>query len=136
LVCVNLLKTMIGVGAATMLALLAYQFNIFPRFAPALSCDPGVVRAGDRNTDDRSDFSLHHPNPGPGMEFCGLLMPVSCIFYPIKALPGCLRAIAWMLPTAHSGQYPTRNTPSRRRKATACWSSWREVRPIVFDTKR
>src|SRR5260370_36341850 len=34
--------------------------------------------------------------------FAGLLMPVSCIFYPISSLPKWMRAIAWTMRTAHS----------------------------------
>src|SRR5260370_8302379 len=34
--------------------------------------------------------------------FAGLLMPVSCIFYPISSLPKWMQAIAWTMPTAHS----------------------------------
>lgn len=31
----------------------------------------------------------------------GLLMPLSCVFYPRAALPAPLRAVAWLLPTTH-----------------------------------
>jgi ABC-2 type transport system permease protein len=34
--------------------------------------------------------------------FAGLLMPVSCVMYPMSSLPKWLQDIAWMLPTAHS----------------------------------
>ena len=34
--------------------------------------------------------------------FAGLLMPASCVMYPMSSLPRWMRAIAWMLPTAHS----------------------------------
>jgi ABC-2 type transport system permease protein len=34
--------------------------------------------------------------------FAGLLMPLSCVFYPLNSLPGFLRPIAWLLPTTHS----------------------------------
>ena len=29
-------------------------------------------------------------------------MPASCVMYPMSSLPRWMRAIAWMLPTAHS----------------------------------
>ncbi len=34
--------------------------------------------------------------------FAGLLMPVSCVMYPMSSLPKWLQDVAWMLPTAHS----------------------------------
>ena len=34
--------------------------------------------------------------------FAGLLMPFSCVFYPLKSLPHFLHPIAYMLPTTHS----------------------------------
>src|SRR5579863_8131225 len=37
---------------------------------------------------------------GLAWSFAGLLQPVSCVFYPLSALP--LRAVAWMLPTTHA----------------------------------
>jgi ABC-2 type transport system permease protein len=33
--------------------------------------------------------------------FAGILMPLSCVFYPLDALPKFLRPIAWLLPTTH-----------------------------------
>jgi hypothetical protein len=34
--------------------------------------------------------------------FAGFLMPLSCVFYPITALPGWLRPVAVILPTTHA----------------------------------
>ena len=34
--------------------------------------------------------------------FAGMLMPLSCVFYPLKSLPSFLRPIASILPTTHS----------------------------------
>jgi ABC-2 type transport system permease protein len=34
--------------------------------------------------------------------FAGLLMPFSCVFYPLKTLPGFLHPLALALPTTHS----------------------------------
>jgi ABC-2 type transport system permease protein len=34
--------------------------------------------------------------------FAGFLMPFSCVFYPVAALPTWLRPLAWTLPTMHA----------------------------------
>jgi ABC-2 type transport system permease protein len=34
--------------------------------------------------------------------FAGILMPLSCVFYPASSLPVFLRPVATMLPTTHS----------------------------------
>jgi len=34
--------------------------------------------------------------------FAGLLMPLSCVFYPASTLPAWLRPLAWALPTMHA----------------------------------
>jgi ABC-2 type transport system permease protein len=39
---------------------------------------------------------------GLAWSFAGLLMPLSCVLYPLKSLPSYLRPIAWILPTTHS----------------------------------
>jgi ABC-2 type transport system permease protein len=33
--------------------------------------------------------------------FAGILMPLSCVFYPLRSLPAFLRPAAWILPTTH-----------------------------------
>ncbi len=104
LICINLAKTMVGVGAASLLAWSAYHFNIFP-WIPALvpyllnlvlfAFALGILTTG-------LIFRYTTRVQGLAWSFAGLLAPVSCVLYPLKSLPGWLRAIAWMLPTTHS----------------------------------
>lgn len=104
LVLVNLLKVMIGLVAASAIAWAAYSFNIFPllpKFIPYMAnlllfaLALGIAITG-------MIFRYTTKIQGLAYSFAGLLMPVSCVFYPISSLPKWLQAIAWMLPTAHS----------------------------------
>jgi ABC-2 type transport system permease protein len=104
LICVNLLKVMVGVGAASLLALVAYHFNIFPwlpAFVPYLlnlilfAFALGILITG-------LIFRYTTKIQALAWSFAGLLAPISCIFYPVKSLPPWLRAVALSLPTTHS----------------------------------
>ncbi len=104
LICVNLLKSLVGFGCASAIALVAYKFDIGPMlvtFLPYLAIlllfafAVGIIMTGlvVRYTTRIQNLAW---------SFAGLLQPVSCVFYPIKSLPKALRAIAWMLPTTHA----------------------------------
>lgn len=104
LIAVNVVKAFIGMGAASIIALLAYSFDIFPllpAFLPYIAnlvffaLALGIMITG-------LIFRYTTKIQSLAWSFAGLLQPVSCVFYPISALPRWLRALAWMLPTAHS----------------------------------
>jgi len=104
LITVCLLKVMVGLLAASAIAWAAYSFDIVPWlpkiipymanllfFALAL----GIAITG-------LIFRYTTKIQALAWSFAGLLMPASCVMYPMSSLPKWLRAIAWMLPTAHS----------------------------------
>lgn len=104
LIVVNLLKVMVGLIAASAVAWAAYSFDIFPwlpQFVPylanllffALALGIAITGLIFRYTTKIQTLAW---------SFAGLLMPVSCIFYPISSLPKWLQAVAWAMPTAHS----------------------------------
>jgi ABC-2 type transport system permease protein len=104
LICVNVAKALVGVGAASLLALAAYRFNIFPwlpGFAPYLinlilfAFALGIMITG-------LIFRYTTKIQALAWSFAGLLAPISCVLYPVKSLPRWLRGIAWTLPTTHS----------------------------------
>jgi len=104
LICVNVAKAMVGVGAASLLALAAYRFNIFPwlpGFVPYLinlilfAFALGIMITG-------LIFRYTTKIQALAWSFAGLLAPISCVLYPVKSLPPWLRGIAWTLPTTHS----------------------------------
>ena len=104
LVLVNLIKVAAGTGLAALLAWICYAFDIFPwvpLFLPYMlnlmlfGLALGVFTTG-------LIFRYTTKVQGLAWSFAGLLLPVSCVFYPPSALPRPLRAIAWILPTTHS----------------------------------
>ncbi len=104
LIAVNVVKAMVGMTTAALIAWVFYAFDIFPKlpaflpfmlnlvlFALAL----GIIITG-------LIFRYTTKIQGLAWSFAGLLMPLSCVLYPLKSLPSYLRPIAWILPTTHS----------------------------------
>ncbi len=104
IVAVCVLKVMVGLLAASAIAWAAYSFDILPwlpKFIPYIAnllffaLALGIAITG-------MIFRYSTKIQALAWSFAGLLMPVSCIFYPISSLPNWLQDIAWMMPTAHS----------------------------------
>ena len=104
LMMVNFAKAMVILVGAALVAWMAYAFNIFPmlpRLLPFLAClivfafALGVAITG-------LIFRYTTKVQGLAWSFAGLLLPVSCVFYPLSALPRSLRGVAWALPTTHA----------------------------------
>jgi len=104
LIIVNLLKALIGMTAAALIAWFCYSYNIFPALlglAPfifnlmAFAIAVGAIITG-------LIFRYSTRIQGLTWSLTGLLMPLSCVFYPVKALPRFLRPPAQLLPTTQS----------------------------------
>ncbi len=104
IIVVCILKVMVGLLAASAIAWAAYSFDIFPwlpQFIPYMAnlmlfaLALGIAITG-------MIFRYTTKIQALAWSFAGLLMPVSCIFYPVSSLPKWLQDIAWMMPTAHS----------------------------------
>jgi len=93
LIAVNLLKAVFGMTAAALIAWACYAFDIFPAlpamlpymlnlmlFALAL----GIIITG-------LIFRYTTKIQGLAWSFAGLLMPMSCVLYPLQSLPRYLR---------------------------------------------
>lgn len=104
LILLNLLKGLLGLLIAGAIAECCYAQNLFPflrGFLPFLlvlilfSLSTGLVMTGliVRFTTKVQTLAW---------SFAGLLMPLSCVFYPVSALPGWLRPLALALPSTHA----------------------------------
>jgi ABC-2 type transport system permease protein len=104
LILLTLLKALLGLLLAVLIAWLCYAENLFPAlpgFVPFLlvlivfSLSIGLVITGliIRFTTKIQTLAW---------SFAGLLMPLSCVYYPVATLPGWLRPLAWALPTMHA----------------------------------
>jgi ABC-2 type transport system permease protein len=104
LIIVTLAKAMIGLIVESLIACFFYHYNIFP-MVPALipfilnlalfALTMGIVITG-------LIFRYTTKFQAMAWSFAGLLMPLSCVFYPLSSLPGFLRPMASVLPTTHS----------------------------------
>jgi ABC-2 type transport system permease protein len=101
---VNFIKASISLVAAAIVAWIAYSFDIFPilpAFLPYMAClvlfafAIGIAITG-------LIFRYTTRIQGLAWSSAALLLPLSCVFYPLKSLPRGLQPIAWMLPTAHA----------------------------------
>ncbi len=103
LISINLVKALIGVAAESVIAWLCYRFNIFPML---LALVPFIfnlalfgLAIGIAVTGLIFRYTTRFQVLAWG--FAGLLMPFSCVFYPLKSLPAFLHPVAILLPTTH-----------------------------------
>jgi ABC-2 type transport system permease protein len=104
LIIVTLAKAMIGLFVEASIAWLFYHYNMFPAL-PTLfpfilnlalfALTMGIVVTG-------LIFRYTTKFQAMAWSFAGILMPLSCVFYPLSSLPSFLRPIASILPTTHS----------------------------------
>jgi ABC-2 type transport system permease protein len=104
LISVNLVKAMIGLTLESVIALLCYHFNIFPLLIEFLPFIAVLMFFGLAIGIVIISLILRYASKLEGLawSFAGLLMPFSCVFYPLKTLPVSLRPLALALPTTHS----------------------------------
>ncbi|MBV8358901.1 MAG: ABC transporter permease [Deltaproteobacteria bacterium] len=103
LIAVNLIKAAIGLIVEALIAWIFYHYDLFPMlpaFVPfilnlalfALAVGIAVTGLIFRYTTKFQTMAW---------SVAGLLMPLSCVFYPLRSLPSFLQPIASMLPTTH-----------------------------------
>lgn len=104
LMIVNVLKVAAGMMCASLIAWACYAFNIFPRLAEFVPYILNLMLFGLALGVFITGLIFRYTTKIQGFawSFAGLLQPVSCVFYPLSALPRPLRAVAWVLPTTHS----------------------------------
>ena len=104
LITMNLLKVCVVVAAESLVALLFYHFNVFPlliAFIPSVlnlmlfGLAVGIVITA-------LIFRYSIKLQALAWSFASLLLPLSCVFYPLQSLPGFMRPLAWVLPTTHA----------------------------------
>jgi ABC-2 type transport system permease protein len=104
LITVTLAKAMIGLLVESLIAWLFYHYDIFPMLPKLIpfilnlvlfALTIGIVVTG-------LIFRYTTKFQAMAWSFAGVLMPLSCVFYPLSSLPGFLRPLAWILPTTHS----------------------------------
>lgn len=104
LIAVNLVKAMIGTAAESVIAWVCYRYNIFPILLPLvpfiLNLALFALAIGVAVTGLIFRYTTRFQVLAWGV--AGIVMPFSCVFYPLKSLPNFLHPVAWILPTTHS----------------------------------
>ena len=93
-----------GLIVESLIAWLFYHYNIFPSMPKLIpfilnlalfALTMGIVVTG-------LIFRYTTKFQAMAWSFAGILMPLSCVFYPLSSLPGFLRPMASILPTTQS----------------------------------
>jgi ABC-2 type transport system permease protein len=104
LIVLNFLKAMLGLLLAALIGWFCYAYDIFPMlpaFLPFLfnlilfSLTVSLLITGLMIRYSNKIYTL-------AWSVAGLLMPLSCVFYPVSTLPAWLQPVAWLLPTARA----------------------------------
>jgi ABC-2 type transport system permease protein len=104
LIVVNVLKTFVSVGVMAMVTMLCYHYNIGPDLTGLVpfmlvlgiaALALGIVVTG---------LILRYTTKVQGFAWsiAGVLMPLSCVFYPLHSLSPGLQLLAGVLPTTHA----------------------------------
>jgi ABC-2 type transport system permease protein len=99
----SLIRTLIGVGGASVIAIILYHFSIFDLGLPLIAFFLGLIVMSWALGMVTSALILRF---GLGAESLAwflvfALAPVSAVYYPVSVLPEWLEPIAFILPSAH-----------------------------------
>ena len=103
MICMSLIRTVIGVLPATLLAIPLYHYSIFSLGLPLIAFWFNLMVSGWAIGLGVSALVLRF---GLGAESLAWVLifaiaPLAGIYYPIATLPGWLQPVAWALPPAH-----------------------------------
>lgn len=104
LIIVTLLKATIGLIVESLIAWLFYHYNIFPMLLRLLPFIANLALFALAIGIAVTGLIFRYTTKFQAMawSFAGILMPLSCVFYPLSSLPSFLRPLATLLPTTHS----------------------------------
>jgi len=103
LLVISLLRTLIGVGAAAILAILLYQYSIFDMGLPLLAFFTNLMVMGWAIGLMVVALVLRWGLGAEGLAWAIIFAfaPLSGIYYPISTLPDWLQGVALSLPSSH-----------------------------------
>lgn len=103
LLVISLIRTLIGVGGAALLAIPLFDFSIFGLGLPLLSFFANLLIMGWSIGLVVSGLVLRYGLGAESLAWVAIfaIAPVSGIYYPISVLPDWLQAVAWVLPSSH-----------------------------------
>jgi ABC-2 type transport system permease protein len=102
LLTISLVRTLIGVLPAALLAIPLYNYSIFEMGLPLIAFFANLMLFGGAVGLAVSALILRYGLGAESLAWVGIfaLAPISGIYYPIDTLPNWLQPIAWALPSA------------------------------------
>ncbi|GIK98608.1 MAG: transport permease protein [Alphaproteobacteria bacterium] len=99
----SLIRTVIGVAPAALLAIPLYHYSIFDLGLPLVAFFANLVVMGWAVGLMVTGLVLRYGMGAENLAWFAIfaLAPVSAVYYPVAALPEWLQWIAWALPSAH-----------------------------------
>lgn len=103
LMTMSLIRTLIGVVPAALLAIVLYQYSIFDLGLPLLAFFVNLLVMGWATGLMISALILRFGLGAESLAWIAIfaLAPVSGIYYPISVLPGWLQPVSWGLPSSY-----------------------------------
>jgi len=103
LLVISLIRTLIGVGGAALLAIPLYHFSIFDMGLPLLAFFANLLIMGWSIGLLVSALVLRYGLGAENLAWVAIfaVAPVSAIYYPVSALPPALQTVAHLLPASH-----------------------------------
>jgi ABC-2 type transport system permease protein len=103
LICVSLVRTVIGVTPAALLAIPLYHYSIFDMGLPLVAFFVCLMLFGAALGLAISGLVLRYGLGAESLAWVGVFViaPVSGIYYPVATLPDWLQPVAWALPSAY-----------------------------------
>ncbi len=103
LMTMSLIRTLIGIVPAALLAIPLYQYSIFTMGLPLIAFFVNLLVMGWALGLMLSGLILRFGQSAESLAWLAvfLLAPVSAIYYPLSILPSWLQAVGWVLPSAH-----------------------------------
>jgi ABC-2 type transport system permease protein len=99
----SLIRTLIGVTPAALIAIPLFGYSLFSLGLPLIAFFLCLIVMGWSIGILIIGLILRHGMGAESLAWMSvfILAPVSAVYYPLSALPGWLQAIGWMLPSAH-----------------------------------
>jgi ABC-2 type transport system permease protein len=103
LLVMSLVRTLIGVGGAALIAIPLFQHSVFDLGLPLIAFFVNLIVMGWAIGLVVSGIVLRYGLGAESMAWIAIfaVQPLSGVYYPVETLPGWLQPAAWLLPASH-----------------------------------
>jgi len=103
LILMSLIRTLIGVGGAALVAIPFFHYNVFSLGLPLIALFINLIVMGWAVGLTVAGIVLRYGLGAESIAWVAIfaLQPISGVYYPISVLPSWLQPVAWALPSSH-----------------------------------